>query len=90
MLATAWLLAMVSDANDPGTGGGTENDEGSDAATSEPSIESGVARLQEGPSKPSPVGSTPTTSTLMRRKLMSETSTAAHRLLFVKSSTVRH
>jgi hypothetical protein len=66
------------------TGGGTKDDEGSDAATSEPSIESGVARLQEGPSKPSPVGSTPTTSTLMRRKLMSETSTAAHRLLFAK------
>lgn len=50
------------------------DDEGPDAATSGPSIKSGVAGSPERPSKPAPVGSTPTASTAMRRKLLSETS----------------
>jgi hypothetical protein len=61
-------------ANAGGEDSSSGNDEGPAAATAGPSIESGVARLPEGPSKPSPVGSTPTTSTLMRRRLLSETS----------------
>lgn len=67
-----------------GGAGLSEDDEGPGAATPGPSNETGVARLQEGPSKPAPVGSTPTTATLMRRKLMSETSITAHRLPFAK------
>jgi hypothetical protein len=47
-----------------------ENSEGPDGGTSEPSISTGVAGLPDGPSKPSPVGSTPTTSTKHRRELL--------------------
>jgi hypothetical protein len=53
----------------------SESDEGSDAATSEPSSkEQGVAGSPDRPLNPSPVGSTPTASTQLRRKLLSETS----------------
>jgi hypothetical protein len=46
-----------------------ESSEGSDDGTSEPSISTGAAGSPEGPSKPSPVGSTPTASTKRRRDL---------------------
>jgi hypothetical protein len=50
-----------------------ESEEGPDGM-SEPSLDDlGVAGSQEGPSKPSPVGSTPTASTLARQKLLSGT-----------------
>jgi len=69
-------------ADDDDTSG---NDEGSDAATSEPSIETGTAGLPAArPNQAATVGSSPTVSTLMRRKLMSETSVSAHRLPFAK------
>jgi hypothetical protein len=47
-----------------------ENNEGSDVSASEPSKFMGVAGLPEGPSKPSPVGSTPTASTKRRQDLL--------------------
>lgn len=52
-----------------------EDDEGPDAATSEPSIELGAAGSPAGsPNQAPPGGSTPLASTPFRRKLMSETS----------------
>jgi hypothetical protein len=53
----------------------SENEKGSDAATSEPSSDkTGVAGLPGGPKKTSEVGPTPTASTVLHRnRLMSET-----------------
>jgi len=62
-----------------------EDDEGPDAATSEPSNDMGVADLPSGgPNQAPTVGSSPTTSTPFRRKLMSETSIPPARLPFAK------
>jgi hypothetical protein len=66
----------------------TTDDEGPGASTPEPSsIETGTAGLQEGPSKPSPVGSSPTISTKSRRELFSGTSISTAASLAKKGET---
>jgi hypothetical protein len=51
-----------------------DEEEGPDVGASGPlSKNAGVAGSQEGPSKPSPVGSSPSTSTIARRKLFAST-----------------
>jgi hypothetical protein len=66
----------------------TENDKGSGASTPEPlSIEPGAAGSQEGPSKPTPVGSNPTVSTKNRRDLFAGTSISTVASLTKKGET---
>jgi hypothetical protein len=52
----------------------SESDEGPDAATSGPSIETGAAGSPVGPTKSAPKGPIPFASTPIRRKLLSESS----------------
>jgi hypothetical protein len=76
--------ADANAADDDGGDDTSENDEGPGAATSGPSNQMGAAGSPVGPTKSAPNGPTPFASTVIRRKLMSETSIPVDRLPVAK------